>query len=142
MLEELQLVTPATQCQLEFDHSHFDPVTLVLSSGETFGVFDRWGDVQNIGQRLQGIFHQGMRFLSRYELRVFGRRPFLLSSTIREDNDILLADLSNPRLELEGEILKEGSLHLQRIKMMRVGLMLESLAVKNYTHKPIELTFT
>ena len=42
----------------------------VLKHGETFAVFDQYGDVLCLGNCEQGIFHEGTRFLSRLELRL------------------------------------------------------------------------
>jgi len=64
-----------------------DDRTRVLKHGETFAVFDRFGDVQPVGLGEQGVYHDGTRFLSRLEVRIGGRRPLLLSSTVKEDND-------------------------------------------------------
>ena len=60
-----------------------DDRTRVLKQGETFAVFDRYGDIHPLGLGEQGIYHQGMRHLSRLALRLQGSRPLLLSSTVR-----------------------------------------------------------
>src|SRR5437868_12140160 len=90
-----------------------DDRTRVLKHGETFAVFDRFGDVQPVGLGEQGIYTEGTRFLSRLELRVGGRRPLLLSSTVKKENDLLSVDLANTDLVDEtGEILlARGSVH-------------------------------
>src|ERR1700704_3267010 len=77
-----------------------DARTLVLLHNDTFAIFDRYGDIQPIGQGQQGLFHQESRYLSRLELRIAGRRPLLLSSTTREDNVLLSVDVTNPDMEL------------------------------------------
>jgi glycogen debranching enzyme len=68
----------------------------VLSQAETFGVFDRSGDIVNQPGGELGLFHEGTRFLSRYELRIAGLRPLLLSSTVKDSNDLMGVDLTNP----------------------------------------------
>src|SRR3954447_13011683 len=100
--------------------SRTDDRTRVLKYGETFAVFDRFGDVQPVGLGEQGLYHDGTRFLSRLELRVGGRRPLLLSSTVKKDNDLLTVDLSNPDLmDQAGEvILPRGALHVFRTKFL------------------------
>src|SRR5579862_927551 len=75
-----------------------DDRTHVLKHGDTFAIFDRYGDIQPVGLGEQGIFHGGTRFLSKLVLQIAGKRPMLLSSTIREDNLLLSIDLSNPDL--------------------------------------------
>src|SRR5579871_1197934 len=73
-----------------------DDRTRVLLHGDTFAVFDRYGDIQPVGAGRQGIFHEETRYLSRLELRIGELRPLLLSSTIREDNVLFAIDLTNP----------------------------------------------
>ena len=72
-----------------------DDRTRVLKHGETFAVFDRFGDVQPVGLGEQGLYHDGTRFLSRLEVRMGGRRPLLLSSTVKEDNDLLAVGIKS-----------------------------------------------
>ena len=59
-----------------------DP-TRVLKHGESFALFDRYGDIPRAGGGEHGFYHQGTRFLSRYELRLNGQRPLLLNSNVR-----------------------------------------------------------
>src|SRR5690349_14174514 len=55
-----------------------DDRTRVLKEGDTFAVFDRYGDIQPFGLGEQGIYHEGTRFLSRLVLEVADKRPLLL----------------------------------------------------------------
>src|ERR1043165_7169943 len=73
-----------------------DERSRVLKHDDTFAVFDRHGDIQPIGLREQGLYHEGTRFLSRWVLGLGRDRPLFLSSTIKEDNDVLVVDLTNP----------------------------------------------
>src|SRR5215472_2582297 len=73
-----------------------DDRTRVLLHGDTFAVFDRYGDIQPLGYGQQGLFFQEARHLSNLQLRIGGRRPLLLSSTVRQDNVLLAVDLTNP----------------------------------------------
>ena len=68
----------------------------VLKQGDTFGLFDRYGDIHSLRTGSQGLYHEGTRFLSRFELTINGERPLLLSSTVKEDNVLLNVDLTNP----------------------------------------------
>src|SRR5690242_1070034 len=95
-----------SQFYIRAESSLADSRTLVLSHGDTFAVFDRYGDIQTLGSGQQGLFHRETRHLSRLELRIQGVRPLLLSSTVREDNVVLAADLTNPDMQLpSGESL-------------------------------------
>ena len=55
-----------------------------------------------VGLGEQGLYYDGTRYLSRLELRVGGRRPLLLSSTVKKENDLLTVDLTNPDLTAAG----------------------------------------
>ena len=83
-----------------------DNRTRVLKHGETFGVFDRYGDIQPVGRGTQGLYHEGTRFLSRQELFLDNDRPMLLSSTVKEDNALLAVDMTNPDLYRDGRIVR------------------------------------
>jgi glycogen debranching enzyme len=114
--------------------------TLVLLHGDTFAVFDRHGDIQRVGFGQQGIYHQETRHLSGLELRVCGLAPLLLSSTVREDNVLLAADLTNPDIELpSGESLLRGTLHIYRTKFLGDGICFDQITVHNYGQKPIDV---
>ena len=68
----------------------------VMKQGDSFGVFDQYGDIVPAETSEQGFYHDGTRFLSRLELLLGARRPLFLSSTISADNIVLAADLTNP----------------------------------------------
>lgn len=113
--------------------SRADERTRVLKHGDTFGVFDRFGDVQPIGLGEQGLFHQGTRHLSRLELRIGRQRPLLLSSTVNEANDVLTVDLTNPDIPRDGEVhFPRGTLHVFRSKFIWQGVCYERLRIANY----------
>ncbi|HEX6332638.1 MAG TPA: glycogen debranching N-terminal domain-containing protein, partial [Flavisolibacter sp.] len=94
---------PQTQSLLQEDKYHIsgdivyvDDRVRVLNHYDTFGIFDRWGDIHPHAKKLHGIYHQGTRFINKMELHINGHRPLLLSSSIKEDNQMLSVDLSNP----------------------------------------------
>jgi glycogen debranching enzyme len=124
--------------------SRADERTRVLKHGDTFGVFDRYGDVHPIGLGEQGLFHEGTRHLSRMEVRLGKVRPLLLSSTVSEANDLLGVDLTNPDIAAEdGSILlPRGVLHLRRGKFIWKGVCYEKLRVSNYGMAPVTLSIT
>jgi glycogen debranching enzyme len=124
--------------------SRTDDRTRVLKHGDTFGVFDRFGDVQPVGLGEQGLYHDGTRFLSRLELRVGGRRPLLLSSTVRKENDLLAVDLSNPDLKgRDGELtLARGELHVSRSKFIWQNVCYERLSISSFGRDPMQVHLT
>src|SRR5579871_4102711 len=79
--------------------SRADDRIRVLKNDDTFAVFDRFGDIHQVGTGEQGIYYQGTRFLSLLELQVNGQRPLLLNSSVREDNSLLTVDLTTPDLD-------------------------------------------
>jgi glycogen debranching enzyme len=110
----------------------------VLKQGDTFGVFDQYGDIHSLRTASQGLYHGGTRFLSRFGLTINGERPVLLSSTVKEDNVLLRVDLTNPNLIHEGQVeIPGGALHLSRTRFLWQGLCFERLQVHNYSLRPI-----
>lgn len=121
-----------------------DDRTRVLLHGDTFAVFDRSGDIQPVGAGKQGIFHNEMRHISRFELMVCGVRPILLSSTIREDNIMLAIDLTNPELDLDSGVhVPRGTIHIYRTRFLYCGVCHDRVTVHHYgsVALDIELTF-
>jgi glycogen debranching enzyme len=72
-----------------------DHRTRVLKYGDTFAVFNRYGDIEALGLLQFGLFHSESRHLSRMVLRVNDLLPQLLGSTVRQDNALLTVDLTN-----------------------------------------------
>ena len=121
--------------------SRADERTRVLKDGDTFAVCDPYGDVLPFGMGEQGLYHEGTRYLSRLELRLGKVRPLLLSSTVRENNDLFPVDLTNPDLELDdGVMLPRGLLHIFRAKLLWDGRCFEHLRLSNHGLAPIRVT--
>src|SRR5207245_10672981 len=64
----------------------------VLKYGTLFALFDRYGDIEPFGLGGEGLFYDGTRFLSESVLYLGKSRPLLLSSDIRRDNFLFIAD--------------------------------------------------
>jgi glycogen debranching enzyme len=109
---------------------NYDDRTKVLNHSDSFAIFDLWGDIHPHAKKAQGIFHQGTRFINRLELRLNRKKPILLSSAIKEENDILTVDLTNP--DLPDCSLPESSLHLSRSQFVRNGVYYEEISIRNY----------
>src|SRR5262249_30271046 len=89
-----------------------DEQTRVLKHGDTFAVFDHYGDIKPGALGEEGLYHHGTRYLSCLLLELEGGRPFLLSSTVRDENDQLAVALTNPDLVRNGRLwLPLGTLH-------------------------------
>src|SRR5687768_16235452 len=95
-----------------------DQRTMVLKQGDTFAIFDYHGDIHQLGAGKQGIYHRGTRYVSRMEININGQLPMLLSSSPREDNQMLMVDLSNPDLHAGEDIILMGTIHILRSKFI------------------------
>jgi glycogen debranching enzyme len=111
----------------------------VLKHGDSFAVFNPRGDIDPSTGAEQGLYYDGTRFLSRFELRLASRQPLLLSSTISEDNAVFTADLTNPDVVKEGRVaVTRGHLHLFRSRVLSQGSWIECLRVTNHALHSIE----
>jgi glycogen debranching enzyme len=120
-----------------------DERTRVLKHADTFAVFDHYGDIGRFGPGEQGLYHEGTRYLSRLELRLGNTRPLFLSSTVKRSNDMMLVDLTNPDVPLdEGSVLKRGTVHLLRSKLLWGSTCHERLRLANHGLAPIRLTLS
>src|SRR5690606_18595714 len=113
--------------------NYADTQVSTLNFEDTFGVFDRWGDIRQLGHDAQGVFHKGTRYISNLELGINNYRALLLSSSIKSENEILSVDLTNPDMEdSSGIIIPKGSLHIARNKFLRNGALYEQIVFSNY----------
>jgi glycogen debranching enzyme len=136
------VIEVGNQFYIRAQSSLADDRTRVLLHGDTFAIFDRYGDIQPVGFGQQGLFLRDTRYLSRLELRIEGVRPLLLSSTVRQDNIVLAIDLTNPDLDLPGRFLPRGTLHIFRTKFLVNGYCLEQNVVHNYGEAPVDFCLT
>jgi glycogen debranching enzyme len=115
----------------------------ILKHGESFAVFDRYGDIRQIGLGEQGIYHEGTRYLSHLVFLLGHAHPFLLSSTVKRDNLLLTVDLTNPDVYANGNIaLRRGDLHIFRAKFIWQAVCYEWLRLANYGLFPVEIAFS
>src|ERR1700754_1996913 len=126
---------------IEFENKYYihaqsylaDNRTRVLMRGDAFAVFDRHGDFHPMGLNEQGLFYKESRHLSKFVLRLAGTQLLLLSSTVRDDNALLVVDLTNSDLDLDnGERLLRGVLHIYRTKFLWKNACQELVEVHNY----------
>src|SRR5262249_7721167 len=86
--------------------------TLLLMRQDLFAVFDRNGDFEPIGFGELGLFYRESRHLSTWRLRLRNHRLLLFSSMVREDNDVLAVDLTNPDVPLpQNNFVRHGTVH-------------------------------
>jgi glycogen debranching enzyme len=134
-----------------------DERTRVLKHGDTFAVFDHYGDIKPGGLGEEGLYHDGTRHLSCLLLEMEGRRPFFLSSAVRDANDQLAVALTNPDLlhpspdaalapaatgSADGVRIALGTLHLSIKKFLWQGACYQQLRIKNHGLEPVETSLT
>ncbi len=122
--------------------SYADDKVCLLNYEDSFGIFDRWGDIKQIGSGVQGVYHQGTRFISEMELELNHYRPLLLSSNVKNENEILSVDLTNPDMDKGNGIkIPKGSIHIARTKFLQNGSFHELIILTNYDSDDHQLEF-
>ena len=116
-----------------------------LKEGDAFAVLDTYGDCGTVRDS-PGLFFRDTRYLSRFELRLEGRRPLLLGSVIQDDNASLTVDLTNPDLGLgEDSALPRDLIAIDRTKFLWKGSLYERIGLRNYDSRSrtfrVELSF-
>jgi glycogen debranching enzyme len=120
-----------------------DDRTRVLKHNDTFAVFDHYGDLEPGGLGEEGLYHEGTRYLSCLTTMLQGQRPFLLGSTIREENDQLTVALTNPDMVRSGEVVTPlGTLHLRLKTFLWRAACHRRLRVKNHGQTAVTATLT
>jgi glycogen debranching enzyme len=105
----------------------------VLKHGDTFAVFDRYGNITPVAAGEEGVYHDGTRFVSCLMLDIDGSCPFFLSSTVRDDNDQLTVALTNPDLRCPNvNHVPLGSLHIARRIFLWRGVCYQEVTVENH----------
>jgi len=123
--------------------SRLDDRTRVLKHGDSFAVFDRFGDIDPLGSGELGLYHTDTRFLSRLALRLEGKRPLLLESMVKQDNTLFRVDLMNADTQCDnGQTIARGSVHVFRSKVLLDDTCHERLRLHNYSLATIEFDFT
>jgi glycogen debranching enzyme len=114
-----------------------------LKHGDTFALFNHYGDIVPFRGAPDGLYHCDTRYLSHLELRLNGQRPLLLSSTVHDDNAVCDVDLTNPDIFVDGElVLARETLHVQRSKFLWRGVCHERIAVRSYDNRPLSIILT
>ena len=139
-----RVIEEVIQVQDEFyilsTSSRVDDRTHVLKHGDTFAVFDRFGDFELWGKGELGLYHQDTRFLSRLTVRLGPARPLLLSSIVNRDNTQLTVDLANPPVLHDGEVVvRRGTVHVFRSAVIWDAASHHRLRIHNYELAPVEM---
>jgi glycogen debranching enzyme len=119
-----------------------DTQTRVLKQGETFAIFDLYGDIRRLGRGEQGVYHKGTRHISRSVLQLGGERPLLLGSSVAEDNIVFAVDLTNPDMTIGGVFVPRGTLHIFRSIFLWDGSCYQRVRLFNYGEQPLDVELT
>jgi glycogen debranching enzyme len=119
-----------------------DNQTRVLKHGDTFAIFDLYGDIRRLGRGEQGLYHKGTRHLSRSVLTLGTQRPLLLGSSVSEDNVLFAVDMTNPDMTIGETFVPRGTLHILRSIFLMDGACYERIRLFSYAEKQIEVTLT
>jgi glycogen debranching enzyme len=104
-----------------------------LKHGDTFALFNRFGDLSSVPASPEGLYHEDTRFLSGLRLTIEDHPPLLLSSTVRRNNAVLDVDLTNPDLRRGDRIeLPKDTFHISRMKFLWNAACYEVLAIRNF----------
>lgn len=115
-----------------------------LKHGDTFAVFDHYGDAFSGAGSAEGLFHRDTRHLSHLLLTIDGARPILLSSTVRDDDATLVCDLTNPdiRDRAGATLAVHDMIHIRRSRFLYEGGCHERLVVQNFDVEPHRTTLS
>lgn len=129
-IPEVQFYIPATSSLLERR-----PRT--LKHGDTFGVFDHYGNIAAGLRSPEGLFHRDTRYLSDLRLLINGDWPLLLSSTVQDNNAQMSADLTNSD-SFDGRtlVLARDVVHVVRTKFLWQSASYERFGIRNFDAAP------
>ncbi|MCE3250280.1 MAG: amylo-alpha-1,6-glucosidase, partial [Geminicoccaceae bacterium] len=135
---------PAVQFYIPATSSLQERRPRTLKHGDTFGLFDHYGDIVPGEGSPEGLYHQDTRFLSGLQLLINDRRPLLLSSTVQDNNALLTADITNPDFfDDDGRLqLARDTIHVVRAKYIWQARAYERLAVRNFDARGQEIRLT
>ena len=132
-----------SQYRIEATGAFREPRTRVLKHGDTFAVFNLFGDIAGDSGSPDGLYHNDTRYLSQLELRLNGDRPLLLSANAVEDNALLTVDLANPdTADPDGGTLHRELIYVNRRQFVWQGAYNELLLVRNFDRDPHVVTLS
>lgn len=129
------VVLPATE--------FLDERTRVLKYGDSFAVLNTMGDACPKQGGAHGYFHEGTRYISRFEMRICEEIPVLLGSTVTEDNAELSVDLTNQAVR-EGErvMLPADSIHILKRVFLYENSCYQKISLFNHGVEKIHFSIS
>jgi len=112
----------------------------ILKYGDTFAVLDSHGAMGVSGSAADGLFRSDTRYLSAFEVLVFGMRPLLLGSNVRDNNLALDVDLTNPDIYADSELLvPKDTVHIRQTFFVYGDCAFVRLGIRNHSTDRIDL---
>lgn len=135
----MEQVKPDDQFYVLATSSLTEEKTYTLKHNDSFGIFNKYGDIIPFESSVQGLYYEGTQYLSNLQLRIENQKPLYLSSNLREGNELFSIDLTNPDiLEDNKLILEKGLIHIMRKKVLWDGVFYEQMYFYNYALDPID----
>ncbi len=118
-----------------------DIKTFGLKDGDLFVILNPFGDINpsSISPH-EGLYRDDTRFLSRWELRINGDVPHLLSSTVKSNNLLFTADLTNPVIQDGKRLLRKDKVHIFRSVFLYHNSLYGKIRLINYDQSEVSLT--
>ena len=111
-----------------------------LKQGDCFAVLDSHADIGATPGGPDGIFFCDTRYLSHLEILLNGSQPLLLGSNVRDDNSILIVDLTNPDIFLDQKLSQpKDVLHVVRTFFLLRGVAYQRLRMHNHGNVPFDV---
>lgn len=110
----------------------------VIKENYLFFLTDTKGNVPENHPYGLGLYTKDTRFLSKFDVRINGQEPILLSSEADENYSAKIL-LTNPHMEENGElILWRESVEIERSRFIFDDVLYETIKVKNYFPKNVQ----
>jgi glycogen debranching enzyme len=114
-----------------------------LKQGDCFAVLDSYADIGATTGGTDGIYFCDTRYLSHLEMLLNGRQPLLLGSNVRDDNSILIVDLTNPDIYLDQKLVQpKDVLHVVRTVFLLNGAAYQRFRMQNHGDSPFDVRFS
>jgi glycogen debranching enzyme len=111
-----------------------------LKQGDCFAVLDSHADIGATPGGPDGIFFCDTRYLSHLEILLNGAQPLLLGSNVRDDNSILIVDLTNPDIFFDQKLVQpKDVLHVVRTLFLLHGIAYQRLRMHNHGNSPFDV---
>jgi glycogen debranching enzyme len=121
-----------SEYDIEANTALTDRVLRTLKHADAFAVVDGFGDFGTSPDTAEGLYFRDTRFLSKFELRLEGKRPLLLSSSAHEDKSALSIEMTNPDFRLSGAKVPKDTIFMHRTAFLWDATCYQRISVRSY----------